>query len=114
MASSELDRRRIQFGYIFLIDGPRVNKRDTPYLLRSLDMSDDDLDMLVDGQSSGKIAKERKRAKSSDRSRKTTTEMFHTPGLTIQRKRRAGGDWDGFIASTATNVGINDADATGR
>ena len=43
-------------------------------------MSDDDLDTLVDGQLSGKITKDRKRAKSSDRSRKTTTEMFHTPG----------------------------------
>ena len=84
MAGSE-HRNLISEGYnsgtFFEIDGPRVNKRDTPYLLCSLDMSDDDLDTLVDGQSSGKIAKDRKRAKSSDRSRKTTTEMFHTPGL---------------------------------
>ena len=44
-------------------------------------MSDEDLDTFVDSQLSGKIAKDRKRAKSYDRSRKTTMEMFHTPGL---------------------------------
>ena len=39
------------------------------------------MDTLIDGQSTGKSAKDQKRAKSKERSRKAPAELqFHTPG----------------------------------
>ena len=65
----------------FVVKGQRVNTRNIPYTLRSLDMSDEDMDTLIDGQSTGKSAKDQKRAKSMERSRKAPAELqFHTPG----------------------------------
>ena len=67
--------------FTFVVAGQRVNTRNIPYTLRSLDMSDEDMDTLIDGQSTGKSAKDQKRDKSKERSRKAPAEMqFHTPG----------------------------------
>ena len=65
----------------FVVKGQRVNTRNIPYTLRLLDMSDEDMDTLIDGQSTGKSAKDQKRAKSTERSCKAPVELqFHTPG----------------------------------
>ena len=49
----------------FTVEGINIDKREEPYQLRSKVM-EDDIDTLIDGQSSGKHQKDRRRGKSAD------------------------------------------------
>ena len=64
----------------FTVEGINIDKREEPYQLRSKAM-EDDMDTLIDGQSSGKHQKDKRRGKSADRGRQTSDGLeFHTPG----------------------------------